>query len=351
MRGLTPRQTAAAAVFRGRRRLREAVETLGGLRRLQKQALAWGRDLEAEWARAGVAAWLRRPGAGRLWIDVDEAREWCRETCTPLDLELADAATAGRFDLIGSGQVSLGDPPTWRTDLYSGMEWPLDRSSRYRIVRGDGSDIRTVWELSRFYHLLPLARAAWSTGSAIYARTLDRHIRSWLDQNPIGYGPNWASPMDVALRCCNWAVAVVLFAGHEHVPSALWAVLLGNLHSAGRWLEHHLEWHPVYRGNHFVATRSGSHTWGRSSAASRTAIAGSGSEPASWKRKFDARCEKTAVLRRLDRLSPAGDGALRVRRRGPASNSPGALGAEYLSRLVACCASWPPTCPIRGRRR
>ena len=204
-----------------------------------------------------MGAWLRRPGAGRLWVDVDDAGAWCRSTYTPADGDMAHAAVLGRFDLIGSGPVELGAVPDWRRDLYSGVEWPLRRSAGYPYVRGDGSDVRTVWELSRFYHVLPLARAAWATGEPVFAGTFERHVRSFIDQNPLGYGPHWASPMDVALRCCNWTVACVLLADHEHVDPSLWPVLLEALYTAGTWLENHPEWHPVHRGNHFVADAVG----------------------------------------------------------------------------------------------
>ncbi len=257
MSRLRPLDFTRAAAFRIRRRARDAVDSAGGLRRSERRGRAWAARWTAEWKRAGAAAWLRRPGAGRLWVDLAEAEAWCRSTCEPADLDIARDAVRGRFDLIGSGRVELGDGPAWRRDLYSGALWPLGRSSRYAIVRGDGSDIRTVWELSRFYHVLPLARAAWTTGEAAFAGAFERHVRSWIDDDPLGYGPHWASPMDAALRAANWTVGAVLFAAREDLSGDLWPPFLANLFATGLWLERHLEWHPVHRGNHFVADAVG----------------------------------------------------------------------------------------------
>src|SRR5690606_12565044 len=128
--------------------------------------------------------------------------------CTPADFTIANAAVGGRFDLLGSGPRALGDRPRWREDLYTGTEWPLTPSSRLPILRGDGSDIRTVWELGRCYHFLPLARAFWKTGRPKYRDAFVRHVESWLDENPLGRGPHWASPMDAAIRASNWTVAL-----------------------------------------------------------------------------------------------------------------------------------------------
>ncbi|MBX6364609.1 MAG: alginate lyase family protein [Gemmatimonadetes bacterium] len=126
-------------------------------------------------------------------------------------------------------------------------------SHRLRIQRDDGSDIRTVWELSRCYYFLALARAYWATGDSTYRETFVRHVESWIADNPVGLGPHWASPMDVAIRSANWVLATVLLGPAVEIPDGFWARLLGNLYASGLFLERHPEWHPVYRGNHYVA--------------------------------------------------------------------------------------------------
>jgi hypothetical protein len=216
-----------------------------------RYATKWRRD----WRTGGIAAWLARPGAGRFAFDA-EPLVWAAAACTGADSALADQTAAGVFDLIGSGPVELGTPPRWRIDLYSGVEWPLVAAAKLPRVRGDGSDIRTVWELSRCYHFLALARAFAATRDARYADAFASHVRSFVADNPIGFGPHWASPMDVAIRCANWCLVTPVFAT-AHSDAAFWAELLGNLRASGRHLERHLEWHPVYRGNHYLANLVG----------------------------------------------------------------------------------------------
>jgi hypothetical protein len=62
--------------------------------------------------------------------------------------------------------------------------------------------------------------------------------------------------MDVAIRAANWCLAVSLFESAPLAPG-FWARMLAELWVAGRFVERHLEWHPVYRGNHFVANAVG----------------------------------------------------------------------------------------------
>jgi hypothetical protein len=155
-----------------------------------------------------------------------------------------DALLAHRFDLLGSGPVELGDPIPWRRDFKVGVEWPLDHVSRVPIVRGDGSDVKVPWELSRCQHL-PLLAAAGHAGE------VGAQVESWIADNPVEYGPNWACTMDVAIRAANWVAALAICAeraaGEPWLERALASLLLH-----GRFVRSHLEWGEV-RGNHYLS--------------------------------------------------------------------------------------------------
>jgi hypothetical protein len=259
LKGLPPAAVVRLVGWKLRERIRHAADRSGGSERLARRGDAFARQWLHEHGDAGIGPWLSRPGAGVFWFEPD-ARTWARESCTPADLELAERAAAGGLPLLGT-HTGPGARPEWRRDLYSGIEWPLEPSSRLRILREDGSDIRTVWELSRCYHFLPLARACAHAGAnsatgTRHADTFALHVTSFMEENPLGYGPHWASPMDVALRAANWALAVPLFADAP-LPPALWAGMLGNLWASGHFIERNLEWHPVHRGNHYVANLVG----------------------------------------------------------------------------------------------
>lgn len=180
---------------------------------------------------------------------------WASRTTTADDIGAADAAAEGRLTIL-CAETSASRTPEWRRDLYSGYEWPLVPSSRLALVRDDGSDIRTVWELSRCYHFAWLGKAWGRTGDTRYGEAFAGHVRSFIEQNPPALGPHWASPMDVAIRIANWCVAAYLFR-RAPVPTEFWAELLAELRTAAEWVERHLEWHPRYRGNHYVSNLVG----------------------------------------------------------------------------------------------
>ncbi len=258
--GMSAGDWALLAGWKARVWVRHRLDAAGGIGRMERagarRALQWLSDSSGE--GRPLAAWLHRPGAGTFWLPRDSAGEWAAATCTEQDLAIARAAVRGEVDLLGSGPVALGAPPRWRRDLYSGREWPLDDSHRLSIQRGDGSDIRTVWELSRFYHLPALARASRATGDPAFREAFAAQVDSWIEDNPLGRGPHWASPMDAAIRSANWVLALFLFLDEEErLGLPFLRRMLANLYSTGLFLERHLEWHPVYRGNHFVSNGVG----------------------------------------------------------------------------------------------
>lgn len=255
MSGLTHRLALLPhALFKGRQALRQWRDEHGGWQQATDEAREWGRAWQA--ANPSMTGWLDRAGAGQLWIDHRVGPRWARRAGSAQDVSYAEQVVAGSIPRLGADPV-VGHPPAWLRDGYTGREWPLDKSSAHRLVQGNGSDIRTVWELSRCYHFVPLARAFWHTGDPRFVMAFQAHVESWLVSNPPGLGPNWISPMDAAIRGANWALAAVLLAGAPGLPPAFWAALLGNLRLTAWYVERHLEWHPVYRGNHYVSNGVG----------------------------------------------------------------------------------------------
>jgi hypothetical protein len=256
LKGHSPATFAALGAWKLRQTVRHVADRAGASSRLLARSRGWEREFLRDHGENGIAEWLARPGAGRFWFEPADAGEWARTTHTPEDAALAADSAAGVFRILGAPATAWGTRPEWRRDLYSGVEWPLVPSSRIQLVRGDGSDIRTVWELSRGYHFIALARA-WAAGHEDrYALAFARDVDTFIEQNPLGSGPHWASPMDVAIRSANWALAVPLFA-RAPVSAGTWARMLAYLRAGGRHLERHLEWHPIFRGNHYVANAVG----------------------------------------------------------------------------------------------
>jgi hypothetical protein len=102
----------------------------------------------------------------------------------------------------------------WKIDPISGHRW--DEKIWYRDGRNNlstGSDIKRPWELSRLYFLLPVAIEYYSSKDEELAHYVIDCIEDWLNCNPLGTAPNWSCTMEVAIRCANIVLALVLVSG------------------------------------------------------------------------------------------------------------------------------------------
>jgi hypothetical protein len=161
-----------------------------------------------------------------------------------------------RFDLLGSGPtrpLREDGGVDWHLDFKTGVRWePGDFYLDVPIVRGDGSDIKVPWELSRFQHLAILGQAY---HLAPHRRTRDEaeklrvrlateaaaQIDDWIVSNPRGLGVNWACTMDVAIRAYNWVAALGLFRGAREWDDAFLLRLARSLWVHGRHIRRNLE--------------------------------------------------------------------------------------------------------------
>ncbi|MGQ0512043.1 MAG: heparinase II/III domain-containing protein [Betaproteobacteria bacterium] len=191
------------------------------------------------------------------------------------------------FNLLGSGWVRVPPAPTLEvnpgnaghaarlrsmiSDTYVGMDWCLDFKSGFRwpatqwqgdVRFGDvsGVDIKVPWELARMQHLPQIALAA--LHGIVPAARAQRELRDealdFMSANPPGWGPHWRNSMEVAIRIANWLLARDLLEAAGAPADEAFDRSLGDwTMDHGRHIAANLEWHPRYRGNHYLANLAG----------------------------------------------------------------------------------------------
>ncbi|MGC9338018.1 MAG: heparinase II/III family protein [Candidatus Cloacimonadia bacterium] len=112
------------------------------------------------------------------------------------------------FNFLGSGEVSLGREIEWKCDLKTRVKWPSYKSHLVPVLFQRGSDIIRVWELSRFQWGPALGKAYWFTSDEKYVKEFIDQFSHWSRENPIGFGPNWVSAQEAALRVINWILTL-----------------------------------------------------------------------------------------------------------------------------------------------
>ncbi len=303
LRTLPPREVARRLAAKVERRTRGVVEELRGRAGLLfPSSGAFCREVGI--APAEAAKWiekfredLRTRGPCSARTIAASPGEWSgilgREAGEKLTAAARDAVEH-RFDLLGSGPVVVGLDPAadrvarmrhlleestsflgesaataeatvegtyrpidWHTDFKSCFRWG-ERVWFARIAYGrSGADIKVPWELSRFAHGIRLGQAFRLTGEAKFAREVVLQILDWIAANPVGFGPNWTTPMDIAIRAATWTTSLQLIAESAVLtPAVLW-LIARSLEAHGRHIMAHLEWHGDDSSNHYISDIAG----------------------------------------------------------------------------------------------
>lgn len=151
---------------------------------------------------------------------------WKNELCRQADLLMDDKLSF--FDLE---EQFLGDPIDWHRDHASGKRGPIKPSvlTDYRDFETFG-DCKLVWEPNRHHQLVVLARAYRVTGRTDYARDAVRMMVDWIDANPVGYGMNWKSPLELGIRLINWVWTLDLIRDARVIREEDWARILRTIY-------------------------------------------------------------------------------------------------------------------------
>ncbi len=161
--------------------------------------------------------------------------------------------TGHKWPIMGLGDKNFGDPIDWLRDPVSGASWPLDYHADLNLNRGDGSDVRVLWELNRFPHFLTLARAYAVTADEHFTTEYLQQLETWHLQNPYGYGPNWNCAMEVALRAINLLGAFEIFHHSPLFDEKRLATVLAIFDQHGTFIRGNLEFSYIATSNHYLS--------------------------------------------------------------------------------------------------
>lgn len=156
-------------------------------------------------------------------------------------IERTEKIIDGKFDLLGFLNLDFGTAIDWHFEPVSGKHLPLKHWKQFDELDSEESgDKKIIWEINRHQHFFTLGVAYLLTGEERYAATFARHLESWMAQNPPGYGVNWMSSLEVALRAISWIWALHFFRGSHSLSPELFQQALKFLYQHGRHLEKYL---------------------------------------------------------------------------------------------------------------
>lgn len=161
-------------------------------------------------------------------------------------------------------KIDIGYKPIdWQIDFKSGYRWSSKKwSKNINFGHLPSVDIKTPWELGRMQHLPQMALLAVAIGknktkTNRIIREVRNQILDFIATNPPGFGVNWVSPMEIAIRAVNLCIAWdILRAGGFNISEEDETILAKSLYDHGYYIINNLEW-TSERGNHYLANLCG----------------------------------------------------------------------------------------------
>lgn len=150
-------------------------------------------------------------------------------------------------------------PIDWNTDFFSHYTWDSTKKSvllEYQNL--NAVDVKVAWEFGRLQHLPVLAYASVLSDDPIYLATLKNHILSFIAFNPPGYGIQWKSSMDVAIRAINLIIIFTALKKYNlETDIEFDKLIISSILKHSEYIYTHLEWNGGLRGNHYIFNLAG----------------------------------------------------------------------------------------------
>lgn len=125
--------------------------------------------------------------------------------------------------------AATATPPDWHHNVSTGTAWPGvgERWDKVPTFDGGVSDIKTVWEASRFDWVLSFAQSA-ATGDTAALDRLNDWLADWVGNNPPYTGPNWVCGQESSIRVAHLLTATLLLETSTPAPRLV-ALILTHL--------------------------------------------------------------------------------------------------------------------------
>ncbi len=173
----------------------------------------------------------------------------------------ADLLALGRFRIFNHDLVDAGVRPSWQTSVLDGSK--VDASVHWSKLSDAGAtDIKGVWELSRFAWVYPLVRAWVLDGEARHVERFWVLLEDWMQANPPNRGPQWMCGQEASFRLIAVAYALQAFRSHPATTDAR-VLLTARLAAAtAERIRAHLAYALSQQNNHGISESLGLFTAG-----------------------------------------------------------------------------------------
>lgn len=219
--------------------------------------LALPADAAVQWRRR--APRLPIAQIDRAYLAPHLAASALENGCSPVGE--ADLLAAGHFRIFNQALHPAGVRPSWHQSVLDGTT--VAASAHWsRLPDHGGTDIKGVWELSRFAWVYPLVRAWVLDGDARHVERFWFLLEDWLAANPPNRGPQWMCGQEASFRLIAVAFALQAFRDHPATTDERLQLTACLATATARRIKAHLAYAVSQQNNHGLSEAVGLYTAG-----------------------------------------------------------------------------------------
>ncbi len=172
-------------------------------------------------------------------------------------IDAADNVFNNRYNIIGSGNIDLGDEINWHKDYKSCYIWEnvLYWKKNFLSVP-NGVDIQFPWDLARFHQGLWLGKAYLISEDEKYTTKFLELFAGFISSNPFCVGIHWLNSSEVSIRLTNILYAFAFFINSAKVDERIVNTLIEFVLYHTLYIENNLEYE-TYRDNRYMCNLLG----------------------------------------------------------------------------------------------
>jgi len=135
-------------------------------------------------------------------------------------IEHAETLQRGSLTLFSHHTYQFQGCPDWFYDpVFDNNSHDENHWTEINEFSFEGSDVKILWEASRFCWAPTLAQAFMVTKDEKFLSTLNHWIADWCDKNPVNQGIQWKCGQETSLRLMHFMTALKLL-GEDRTPQA-----------------------------------------------------------------------------------------------------------------------------------
>ncbi len=169
-------------------------------------------------------------------------------------LKIADDSIHGKIICFSKWIGDYGYPINWHFNPMKKVSWPNDvHWSKVMKFEKKCGDIKLAWEINRFPQFYYMIRAYVLTFDNKYIKGILEQIRSWKDSNTYGYGINWSSGQELAIRSLAWIFALYMIGDNDNFTERDFQNLLTLLYLHAYHIEKNINYaYYAVHNNHLI---------------------------------------------------------------------------------------------------